>query len=148
MGRFDNFKLKCGLEIHSLSDKEEKGWGALNLPTALLMPLTQSRLGWIGLCMAQNTMDEWPRADSEGDQWCHDYRSIWPAKIYYLTSQHLVAEFEQTFVFGNVHSPNHLEVWQLWSQLCDLAHSKLCIFPPCMYIQSLHCLQQSHWDLC
>ena len=63
-------------------DEEEKGRGTPNLHAALLIPLSQSRLGWIGSCTARDAMDEWPKAVGESDRLCHGYRSIRHAKIY------------------------------------------------------------------
>ena len=63
-------------------DEEEKGRGTPNSHAALLMPLSQSKLGWIGPCTARDAIDEWPRAVGVSDRLCHGYRLIQHAKIY------------------------------------------------------------------
>jgi hypothetical protein len=80
-------------------DEEEGGRGTPNSHAALLIPLSQSRLGWIGSCTARDAMDEWPKAVGESDRLCHGYRSIRHAKIYIfnLATFNCIQNFGENF---------------------------------------------------
>ena len=73
--------MNCGLEIHSASDEGEKGQGTPNSCMQYYqMPSSQSKLGWIGLCVAQNAMCRWPRAHDKCRQLYDSFRLIRHAK--------------------------------------------------------------------